>query len=305
MTSAEPLISIALCTFNGALHLKKQMESLINQSYRPLEIIVVDDRSTDDTLSILQEYAKTHNFIHVFENEINLGFVKNFEKALTLCTGQYIAMSDQDDIWMEDKLEIMSRHIGNYDLVYHDSAFIDEYDQLIGNRKMSDHYHVYDGESNLPFLMANCIAGHAMLIKKDLLQFALPFNKAFYHDWWIAFVALTVGKIKVLPDVLVRYRQHADGITDSLDRQSNKVVNPKTELYDLRWIAHCLTFDNKKNPEEITYIYKNLKAHQDGKRGFGLFFFMLKYYNILFYLTAKDKSQLSRLNRIRKFAFKQ
>ena len=87
----KALVSIALCTYNGGAYLGEQLDSIVNQSYSPLELIAVDDCSTDNTLDILKEYAAKYPFIKVFVNPENLGYIRNFEKALQLCNGDFIA----------------------------------------------------------------------------------------------------------------------------------------------------------------------------------------------------------------------
>src|SRR5688500_10348209 len=94
-----PLVSIALCVYNGEKFLREQLDSLVNQSYPNIEIIASDDRSTDASLLILQEYADRYPYFKFGQNEQNLGYVKNFEKVISLCSGDLIALSDQDDIW--------------------------------------------------------------------------------------------------------------------------------------------------------------------------------------------------------------
>ena len=102
----EMRISIALCTYNGDPYLSELLESLAGQDFRPCELVVCDDGSTDSTLSILNEFEHVAPFpIRIFNNTENLGVIKNFEKALSLCTGDYIAPCDQDDIWQPEKLE--------------------------------------------------------------------------------------------------------------------------------------------------------------------------------------------------------
>ena len=300
------LISIALCTYNGEKHLEKQLESLIKQTYRPLEIIAIDDRSSDNTLSILNQYAKKYNFIKVIQNEENLGFVKNFEKAILHCTGSYIAMSDQDDIWLHTKVETLYKHMEDYMLVYHNSVFIDEHDKTIGGKKLDEHFGKYDGCGNIPFLIANCIPGHTTMFRKELVPHILPFHKDFYHDWWIAFVAATIGKIKAIPDVLVKYRQHELSITDSLELRSEKAVSKKHRkkaAYNLDWIIHCLSFNNLSNSDEIQLIYNQLLNYQNNKRDWRFFVFMVKNYKKLHRFAVSEKSYLSRLNRVRKICF--
>lgn len=302
----KPLISIALCTYNGDKYLKQQLDSLISQTYRPIEVVVTDDASQDGTLEILNQYATKYNFFKVYRNEKNLGFTKNFEKAISLCSGDLIALCDQDDIWLPEKLSVLQDQIADNDLIYHDSCFIDENDKPIKYKKMSEHYGVYDGESNLPFVIGNCVPGHTMLFKKTLMKGVFPLKEGFYHDWWIVFIAATIGKIKAVPNVLVMYRQHGHSVTDTLSLKSpRKEIIANDDLYfELPWIEHCLTFPRLKNKREIEKIYKQLCAYRKGERGIKLFFFMLKYYYLLFYFSSnRKKPLLSRLNKIRKISF--
>ncbi|WP_374759404.1 glycosyltransferase [Dyadobacter fanqingshengii] len=147
-----PLISIALCTYNGQRYLKDQLDSLLNQSYQNIEILAVDDCSNDLTYDILLEYAAVHSNIRVYRNNSRLGYNLNFGKALRLCNGDLIAISDQDDIWRKDKLEIQYNAIKSNVLIYCDSHFIDSSGKSM-NYKMSDKFNFYKSIS-LPF--GNC-----------------------------------------------------------------------------------------------------------------------------------------------------
>src|ERR1700712_5400324 len=109
----NPLISIVLCTYNGEDFLKEQLQSLLNQSWTNLEIIVSDDHSTDKTIDILNEY-NNHPSFRLFMQKENLGPIKNVEFALRQATGPYIAFCDQDDIWKPGKIEQLYKSIGNY-----------------------------------------------------------------------------------------------------------------------------------------------------------------------------------------------
>src|ERR1700743_1857825 len=100
------LVSIALCTYNGAAYIEEQLDTLVNQSYPNCEIIVVDDCSKDNTVKILSEYADKYPQVRIHINEKNLGYTRNFEKAIRLCKGEYIALCDQDDIWDPQKIEM-------------------------------------------------------------------------------------------------------------------------------------------------------------------------------------------------------
>ena len=110
------MISIAMATYNGEKYLREQIDSILNQTIQDFELIVCDDCSTDTTWNILQDYQSQDRRIKCYRNEENLGFKKNFEKAIGLCTGEYIALSDQDDIWLPEHLEKLVNIIGNADL---------------------------------------------------------------------------------------------------------------------------------------------------------------------------------------------
>ncbi len=94
------LVSIALPTYNGEAFLSKQIDSLLSQNYNNLELIIVDDCSTDGTIEVLNQY-KPNAVVKIFQNERRLGVIKNFEKAISLCAGEFISLSDQDDIWKQ------------------------------------------------------------------------------------------------------------------------------------------------------------------------------------------------------------
>ncbi len=106
-TKYTPLVSVAMCTYNGERFLAQQLDSIINQTYTNIEIVICDDGSTDKTIQMIQEYQKKFATIKLYQNKTNLGFVQNFAKAISLTTGDYVATSDQDDIWLKNKIEIL------------------------------------------------------------------------------------------------------------------------------------------------------------------------------------------------------
>jgi glycosyltransferase involved in cell wall biosynthesis len=105
------MISIAMCTYNGERFIKEQLDSILNQTYKNFELIITDDDSSDKTITIIKEYIKQDKRIKLYQNNSNLGFIKNFEKAISLCSGDYIVLADQDDIWKVNKLEIFLEQI--------------------------------------------------------------------------------------------------------------------------------------------------------------------------------------------------
>ena len=306
----KPLVSIALCTYNGEVFLAKQLNSLLCQDYNNLEIIVVDDRSTDNTWKILQRFAAKDKRLRLFQNDQNIGYARNFEKAIKLCKGDFIALADQDDIWELNKIKILTRAIKDCVMVYHNSDFIDEYDEQIGQITMASRFRMYEGQSCLPFILANCISGHATLFKKELVKYITSIDNNVYHDWWLSYAAFNVGKVKYVDEILVHYRQHKGSITDTLDlrkKMADPQIQPaKPERFsvDLNWINYCSKYKYNRESDLVSRacnLFSDLKA---GKSKFSAFIFMVKYFDLLFYIIGvRGKNIFSKANFVRKICF--
>lgn len=230
-----PLISIPLCTFNGARYLSAQLDSLFAQSYSAVEIVAVDDCSTDATVSILNHYAGRHPNMRVVVNPANLGFLRNFELALSHCRGEFIAPCDQDDIWLPEKLDSLYRQINSRSMCYCDSALMDADGKLL-SKSMSDIWMMKDMDDPMSMVMENCVSGHAMLFRRELLTHALPIPAGFFHDWWLAAAASANSGVVYCPQVLVHYRQHAANVTDVLrtrkSRRDRQAISKLTKWRD-------------------------------------------------------------------------
>jgi Glycosyl transferase family 2 len=214
-STADPaLVSIALCTYNGARFLSQQLDSLIAQTYPNIEIVVVDDCSTDDTLAVLNRYARLDPRIRITVNERNVGFARNFERVLHQCRGVYVAPCDQDDVWLPDKISTLAVAIGDSSLAYCDSTLINERGEPAGYR-MSEIVPMLTTDDPVVFAFGNCVSGHAMLFRRDLLERALPAPQCFFYDWWIAAVAASAGGVVSCRRSLVLYRQHGGNVTDA------------------------------------------------------------------------------------------
>lgn len=208
MASESPLISIALCTWNGARWLRPQLDSILSQEDVDLEVIALDDASTDETLAILHEYATRDARIRVYANAENLGHLRSFDKCMAMCSGEYIAPADQDDIWHPRKLRALMDAIGESGLAYCDSRYVDADGQPSG-RNVSDDLSMRSGREVLPTLLQNTVSGHAALLRRDVFVAAQPFPRHGYHDWWLAMIATTHGGIVFVDDALVDFRRHA------------------------------------------------------------------------------------------------
>ena len=206
-------ISIALCTCNGSKYLTQQLESLKNQTLKADEIIVCDDGSTDNTIEILNRYKDILN-IKIFVNKITLGVTKNFEKAISLCSGDIVFLCDQDDIWENKKIEKMSKIFDdkNIGLVLCDGIIIDSKDNQIKDYTLWKSFGIdkINRENFMSYSLIdkNIFTGMAMAFRTNLKQYFLPISKNSYHDEWISFICSYKSKVYFLEEKLVKYRIH-------------------------------------------------------------------------------------------------
>ena len=210
MVNNDKLVSIAMATYNGEKYLREQLDSIYNQTYKNIEVIVCDDCSVDETVTILEEYKQKYGLIY-YINEKNLGFVKNFEKAASLCNGEFIAFSDQDDIWLPEKIETLVNEICDYSLIHTNSALINANGEDLNDTLKSRLLRELGLKQAVNFKGINkqeALQGAACLFKKNIATKAIPFPSEFYHDYWISLVALKMNGIKYIDRCLVKYRLH-------------------------------------------------------------------------------------------------
>lgn len=197
-----------MATYNGERFLSEQLESILSQSYPNIELIVVDDGSVDGTVALMESYIKRYPAIRLYVNEENLGYIKNFEKGMLLANGEYIALSDQDDIWRKDKLALLLEQIGPYEIIYSNSLLIDDAGNSLG-KYMSDIRNQINYTDCLMYTIGAWAPGHAMLFRKELITRCLPFPQLVTHDFWLGFVAACKGTVAYINLPLVYYRQHS------------------------------------------------------------------------------------------------
>lgn len=216
-----PLVSVVLTTYNGEKFLAQQIDSLLKQSYSNIEIIAVDDCSKDNSVAILNAFAAEHKNIKIYVNETNLGFIKNFEKGCRLAQGEFIAFCDQDDYWLENKIQRLIESIGDYPMIYCDSKVCDENLNVIASN-ISNRVHYTSLDNCLQLAVFCRINGHAILFTKSLFAAADPFLEVIPHDWWISYNALLNGGIKYLDESLTLYRQHSTNACGVVGGKSKK-----------------------------------------------------------------------------------
>ena len=232
-------LSVAMCTYNGADFVSEQLESIIAQSRPPDEIVVCDDGSTDKTQALLKQFAATSPvpvFLHF--NEVNLGSVKNFEKAISLCDGEIIALSDQDDIWRADKLRLIEDAFSKAPkagLVFSDAEIVDENLNSL-DRRMWDEV-VFDAHKRklvrlgraLEVLITGwTVTGATMAFRSEFSKLFLPIPDgiAMIHDGWIALAVSAVSEVVMVEAPLIKYRQHGRQQIGAPDRKQEAGAEP-------------------------------------------------------------------------------
>lgn len=212
-----PLVSIVLCSYNGQKYIKEQIECLIEQTYSNIEIVVCDDASSDRTVEIITSFALKDSRIRLFCESENVGYNKNFERACAQAKGEYIAISDQDDIWDLQKIEKLMKLWIDKDVILVHSAYASFYTHTQINYKHKKLRKPFTGNELISFFIGNHITGHNMLFKRELLELILPFPKGIYYDWWIAGVAVCNGRINATEDTLTYHRLHETNVSGSLE----------------------------------------------------------------------------------------
>ncbi|MBC7797300.1 MAG: glycosyltransferase family 2 protein, partial [Pyrinomonadaceae bacterium] len=216
-------ISIALCTYNGERYLREQLESIASQTRKPDEIIVCDDCSQDATVEIVRDFARNAAFaVRLYVNEENLRSTKNFERAISLCTGDVIFLSDQDDVWHESKLEKFAAEFEqdeNVNLVFCDAELVDENLKPLGKTSWKalqfdakQQTAVNEGRGAMILLNRNVVSGCMTAFRARYKNLILPIPDDLdyvIHDFWIVLLMLTVGETRLIAETLVKYRQHA------------------------------------------------------------------------------------------------
>jgi glycosyltransferase involved in cell wall biosynthesis len=214
-------ISVALATFNGEQFIAEQVRTILTQTRRPDELVVADDGSTDSTLDIIR---RSHDALgegvtlRILEPGDRLGVTKNFERAVVACTGELIVLSDQDDAWHEDRLEVASASFERRPglLLQHADADLVAGDGSPLGLGLLEALWVSDAERNEiatgrafeANLRRNLVTGATVMFSASLLESALPFPESWVHDEWLAIIAAATGEVELLDAPLIDYRQH-------------------------------------------------------------------------------------------------
>jgi hypothetical protein len=221
-----------MCTYNGARHLREQLDSIAAQTRPPDELVICDDGSTDDTRQIITNFVGSAPFpVHFHINEQNLGSTKNFERAIGLCSGDYIALSDQDDVWLPGKLAQLEAEFDrapNVGLIFTDAEVVDEDTRSAGYTLWEklpfgsdERRRLRGGKAIDELLQGATVTGATMAFRARFKELVLPIpdDLAIIHDAWITILVAAVSKVLPYAAPLIRYRQHGGQQVGALERK--------------------------------------------------------------------------------------
>lgn len=294
-------VDILMTTFNTDIdYLKKQIDSILNQTYKNISLLISDDNSTKkEIISILEEYEKQDDRVKIYVQKNNLGYIKNFEFLLKKSTANHIMFSDHDDIWYENKVEKSLNKLieSKMDLVYCNAKQVDENENVI-----KENYFKY---KNVPLItgtsklaISRCIGiGCSQIFTKNVKDKMLPFtNNVIAHDWLAAFIANEDNGITYIDEPLFGYRLHNTNVFGGRSLAQNlsrwKSENGKSYKSYLKYRKEnvidkaylkgaemCLEYAQKD--EDKFFLNKIIEYYENIKKSRFINFHILKYFKYL------------------------
>lgn len=242
-----------MATFNGERFLTEQIDSILNQDYYNKELIIVDDGSTDRTIEIINSYTDKYDWIRLSVHDENLGIVRTFQDGITLSSGEYVFLCDQDDIWLDNKITVMVESVGDSLLIHSDAKLIDEKSKIFCESFM-DSYKDNQIKTFADYLFATNVTGCCTMLTRELVNIALPIPDEFYiHDHYFALVAANKNRVKYIPDKLVLYRQHNENSMGAAKSAFNVFLNSSYKIaksYD----AFKNKFNKQNNVKQLNLV---------------------------------------------------
>ena len=243
-------ISVCMPTYNGSKYVAEQLNSILSQLGPTDEVIISDDGSTDNTLDIIHNihddrikilsHKKTPSPFKGTYKTIYTVY-KNVEHALQHAKGKYIFLSDQDDIWLPNKVErVMQEFYNGTECVLHNNTVINNQKQIL----VDSYFSISKPSRNLLRFLTLCFyQGASMAFTKKILDISLPFpdNNPLSHDHWVACVAWTHGKkVSFIQEPLLLYRRHGNNVSPSAEKSPNSLyfkISYRFNMLRAYWIA--------------------------------------------------------------------
>lgn len=239
------MISVCIPTFNGSKYITAQIQSILNQLSEDDEIIISDDNSSDDTIALLKAFADKRIKIYAHSSVKSkwIGALKgvylinrNLENALLKASGDIIFIADQDDVWLENKIERVVSELSDADLILHNCKVVNSDLKILEESFFNiapPHVSFFRTFFHTPFM------GCCMAFNRKIKDCSLPFpDYAVEHDTWLGFCGMRFGKIKVLDEPLILYRRHSNNVSPCFDGSTNNIyIRFKRRILMLK--AYC------------------------------------------------------------------
>lgn len=226
-------ISVCMATYNGEKYILEQLQSILKQLKPEDEVIISDDGSTDSTLYIIE--ALNDPRIHIYMNEKEHGYTKNFENALNHADGDIIFISDQDDVWTDDKVKVMCEALKGKKLAVHD-AFVTDENLGVKIPSFFEHYGIRQGF--LRTLLYTRYTGACMAMKREFMELSLPFpenQQLCPYDYWFAYLGEYLKEAVLVHVPLIYYRRHENTALHAGEYSTRSLREKiETRIYCLR-----------------------------------------------------------------------
>lgn len=264
----EEKIDVLLATYNGEKYLKEQIDSILEQTYKNIRLIISDDCSKDRTPEILKEYQQNDDRIELHIQKSNLGVVKNIEFLLKQVKSPYYMLADQDDYWLPEKVEKSLEKLKeeNANLVFGDLEVVDKNlktmyssfnDYMLLTRKINKYIDSYKVN-----YLYNCVTGCTVLAKKATIEKILPLptnSKHLIHDHWIGLMVALNGKLAYIPEKYIKYRQHGNNEvgTEKISHGFKELKQVRNLFIEVKLgIFETYVENNEKFPKELQKLNK-------------------------------------------------
>lgn len=212
------MIDILMATYNGEKYIGEQLDSILNQTYQDFRILIRDDGSTDNTLSIIKRYIESFptKLSLIIDDKICRSAAKNFFQLVKYAESEFVMFSDQDDVWLPDKIEIMLKCICKDEFKNTPVCGFTNYSLIDGNSNdILYNREILKSQYELKKLLSNnCALGCTMLLNDKLIDLLKKwtYTERTMHDWAAMLIAACCGKIIYLPERTICYRQHNNNV---------------------------------------------------------------------------------------------
>lgn len=296
-------IDILMATYNGEKYLKEQIESILNQTYKNIRLVISDDCSKDGTKNILKQYEENER-IEIHYHEKNQGYIKNFEYLLKQVKNEIYMLSDQDDVWMPQKIEKSYETLikNGADLVFGDLEVVDEnlktiYTSFNKFMLLDKKINKYIDSYKVNYLY-NCVTGCTLMSRSKWIKYILPIptdSKYLIHDHWIGLIVALNGKLTYIPEIYIKYRQHGNNQigTDKISYGFKKLeqvrelfINVKLGIFKT-YVKHNDKFSEelqKLNSEAYEYFKMIQKKKNFNFKKWGVFHKIYKTETFMYYI---------------------